>query len=75
MVIDSGGNRTTCWTSNPKSATQTVSEVCPNCNGTSGQWAGCRGTGCSVCAEKLTNYPCYFQNHPNCILNSTCENL
>jgi alpha-tubulin suppressor-like RCC1 family protein len=42
------------------------------CNGTSGQWAGCRGTGCSVCAEKLGDFPNYFKNHPNCVKNTTC---
>jgi len=40
-----------------------------------GTWNGCRGTGCSVCAEKLAGYDCYFQNHPDCILNSTCQGL
>lgn len=44
------------------------------CNGTSGQWAGCRGDGCSVCMEKLANYPLYFQNHPACKRNDTCAN-
>ncbi len=38
-----------------------------------GIWDGCRGTGCSVCAEKLVGYDCYFENHPECILNTTCE--
>lgn len=45
------------------------------CNGTSGGWRGCRGTGCSVCSELVANYPCYFQNHPTCIPNSTCQGL
>jgi hypothetical protein len=45
------------------------------CEGTTGQWPGCRGDGCSVCAEKVANYPCYFQNHPNCISNSACGGL
>ncbi|HEX2163943.1 MAG TPA: M36 family metallopeptidase [Thermoanaerobaculia bacterium] len=43
------------------------------CNGTSGQWQGCRGTGCSVCAEKVSAYPLYFKNHPACIPNTTCN--
>ena len=38
-----------------------------------GIWDGCRGTGCSVCAEKLGGFDCYFDNHPDCILNVTCE--
>ena len=42
------------------------------CNGTSGQWAGCRGNGCAVCAEQLTGFPSYFKNHPNCVKNDTC---
>jgi len=59
----------------------TCNSKCPQpgsadqCNGTSGQWAGCRGTGCHVCAEKVANYPCYFRNHPWCIPNSTCGGL
>jgi len=42
------------------------------CNGTPGQWSGCRGTGCNVCAELVSNAPCYFRNHPNCNSNTTC---
>lgn len=42
------------------------------CNGSPGQWDGCRGTGCSVCAEKVANYPCYFTNHPRCAENNIC---
>jgi hypothetical protein len=42
------------------------------CDGTPGQWSGCRGTGCSVCSEKLSAYPLYFQNHPSCLKNDTC---
>jgi hypothetical protein len=37
-----------------------------------GIWNGCRGNGCSVCQEKLAGYDCYFQNHPDCVLNTTC---
>ncbi|MFP2908633.1 hypothetical protein ACLESD_26995 [Pyxidicoccus sp. 3LFB2] len=43
-----------------------------NCNGTAGQWNGCRGTGCSVCAELVADYPCYFTNHPGCAENNIC---
>jgi hypothetical protein len=51
-----------------------VTPVTPlTCDGTAGQWAGCRGNGCAVCAEELTHYPCYFQNHPGCALNNTCD--
>ena len=42
------------------------------CNGTAGQWDGCRGTGCYVCAELVTNYPKYFEHHPYCVKNGTC---
>lgn len=42
------------------------------CEGVTGMWQGCRGTGCSVCAELVANYPCYFLNHPNCTSNSAC---
>jgi hypothetical protein len=57
----------------------TCNSACPApssadmCNGTSGQWAGCRGNGCAVCAEKLADYPCYFRNHPYCKRNDTCD--
>ncbi|MCP3138923.1 hypothetical protein [Pyxidicoccus xibeiensis] len=42
------------------------------CNGTAGQWNGCRGTGCSVCEELVKDYPCYFTNHPGCAENPIC---
>ncbi|QSQ19830.1 hypothetical protein JY651_31675 [Pyxidicoccus parkwayensis] len=42
------------------------------CDGSAGQWNGCRGTGCSVCAELVADYPCYFTNHPNCAENNIC---
>lgn len=45
------------------------------CEGVAGQWQGCRGTGCSVCSELVANYPCYFQNHPNCQPNDICGGL
>jgi hypothetical protein len=44
----------------------------PMCEGTPGQWAGCRGTGCTVCAETLTGFSRYFTNHPGCAKNDTC---
>jgi len=43
------------------------------CNGTPGQWAGCRGNGCNVCEELVANYPNYFKNHPACQRNFTCS--
>jgi hypothetical protein len=43
------------------------------CDGTPGEWAGCRGNGCAVCAEQVQGYTRYFQNHPRCVLNTTCD--
>jgi hypothetical protein len=43
------------------------------CDGTVGNWKGCRGLGCYVCTELTADYPNYFVNHPFCISNSTCE--
>ena len=45
------------------------------CDGTPGQWAGCRGNGCNVCAELVDEYKCYFKNHPKCSRNTTCGGL
>ena len=47
----------------------------PECNGTSGQWQGCRGNGCFVCSDLLADFPLYLQNHPDCISNDTCDGL
>jgi hypothetical protein len=44
----------------------------PSCDGSPGQWDGCRGSGCWVCAEKLVGYPRYLLNHPACLQNTTC---
>jgi hypothetical protein len=49
-----------------------IGAVAPMCDGTPGNWDGCRGTGCSVCTEKTGSYPFYFTNHPNCASNPTC---
>ncbi len=43
------------------------------CDGTLGNWKGCRGLGCYVCTELTVDYPNYFVNHPFCISNSTCD--
>jgi alpha-tubulin suppressor-like RCC1 family protein len=67
-----GGNFYTCNENCPPPVAADKLPPAGTCNGTSGQWAGCRGTGCSVCAEKLTAYPNYFKNHPNCVKNTTC---
>lgn len=44
----------------------------PACAGTPGQWSGCRGSGCAVCAELLVGFPHYLDNHPACVGNPTC---
>jgi hypothetical protein len=49
-------------------------EGCGTCAGVSGGWVGCRGSGCSACLEKLTEFPLYFAHHPYCLPNSTCNN-
>lgn len=51
----------------------TGSAAAQQCNGTPGQWQGCRGTGCSVCWELVSSYPYYFINHPDCIPNTDCQ--
>jgi hypothetical protein len=73
------GASLTCWPDcpgfgalNDKISSQELHVVC---DGTSGQWNGCRGTGCHVCSELVASYPCYFQNHPKCISNGTCGGL
>ena len=48
------------------------------CNGDSasgspGGWVGCRGNGLAVCSELVAGYPCYWENHPRCARNDTCE--
>ncbi len=58
-----------------KAGSASISVDFPNvgqCDGTQGQWDGCRGTGCWVCSEKLVDFPRYMQNHPNCVKNDTC---
>jgi hypothetical protein len=47
----------------------------PQNNPDTARWDGCRGSGCAVCAEKLstTQYPRYFENHPLCQRNTTCD--
>lgn len=51
--------------------TETAQEI-NSCDGSPGQWPGCRGNGCAVCAELVGNAPCYFLNHPACARNTTC---
>jgi hypothetical protein len=47
---------------------------CAACDGTAGNWDGCRGHGCAVCVELVAEYPNYFVNHPFCVPNPTCDN-
>lgn len=49
-----------------------TARVGDQCNGTPGTWAGCAGNGCFVCAEKMTDYPFYFNHHRHCQKNTTC---
>jgi hypothetical protein len=48
------------------------------CNGASASgspmgWAGCRGNGLAVCTELVEGYACYWENHPQCASNPTCD--
>jgi hypothetical protein len=49
-----------------------INDGCDVCDGTPGQWQGCRGTGCAVCAELVADYALYFSRHPKCARNTTC---
>jgi hypothetical protein len=57
----------------------TCSTNCPaptdadRCDGTPGEWEGCRGNGCAVCQELLVDYPNYAKRHPGCAINSDCQ--
>jgi hypothetical protein len=53
-------------------AASSSTAACDDNSDGDGTWNGCRGTGCSVCTEKVSAYPCYYINHPNCVQNSTC---
>jgi len=63
---DCAGHYWMCSSDCPEPATA------DECNGTSGEWDGCRGTGCSVCIELVSAYPKYFDRHPMCIRNPGC---
>jgi len=45
------------------------------CDGTPGNWRGCRGLGCYVCTELVAGFPQYFSHHPFCLDNSTCQGV
>jgi hypothetical protein len=58
--------------------TAACSASCPaptakdRCDGSRGNWSGCRGNGCAVCTELVAAYPKYFTNHPLCSKNAAC---
>lgn len=62
-----GGQYFTCNANCPAPTTN------DQCNGTPGEWSGCRGNGCHVCEELVADYPHYFINHPACTRNFTCD--
>src|SRR5688572_2098697 len=66
------GQFSTCNANCPAPTDADREPAAGQCAGTTGQWLGCRGNGCSVCGEKLTAYPYYFPNHPRCLRNDTC---
>jgi hypothetical protein len=45
------------------------------CEGSVGQWDGCRGNGCTACTDALIGFPKYFENHPRCLANPGCDGL
>ena len=64
--LSCNGSFTTCNANCPAPSEADKAPAAAVCQGTTGQWAGCRGTGCSVCQDKLTAYPYYFLHHPRC---------
>lgn len=78
---DSGNNNSMSCASVCPDATQAISggdntqfsvTQARRCDGTPGTWSGCRGSGCWVCSELLSNYPHYFDHPPSCVRNDTC---
>jgi hypothetical protein len=53
------------------------SPLCPPViqDGAPDGWDGCRGYGVWVCVELLDGFPRYFENHPACSPNTTCQGL
>ncbi len=43
------------------------------CGPTAGNWSGCGENGCAVCPSALTEFPCYFDNHPDCQPANSCS--
>jgi hypothetical protein len=70
VYTSSNHNTLSCNAWEPYAGTPTRSPV--SCDGTPGQWEGCRGSGCAACTELLTAYPKYFKNNPYCSPNNTC---
>lgn len=53
-----------------------VSRVPQRCTDFGGQWSGCRGSTCTVCAEKIpSRFINYFKNHPNCTRSTACAGV
>jgi len=50
-----------------------LSQPAPVCGPTSGSWAGCGEHGCAVCPSVLVDFPCYFDNHPDCRSADMCS--
>jgi hypothetical protein len=36
-------------------------------------WSGCYNGGCAVCRDSVAGYPYYFDWHPCCIVNTSCN--
>lgn len=36
-------------------------------------WSGCYSGGCAVCTKSVADYPYYFDWHPCCLANDTCN--
>jgi hypothetical protein len=49
--------------------------VADECNGTPGEWAGCRENGCEVCSNLVVDYPYYWSHHPSCAVNENCGSV
>lgn len=71
--------RCQAWPCDHNPVHDSCSSDCPppggrdQCDGTPGNWKGCRGLGCYVCSVLVRDYPKYFQNHPVCSANPSCQ--
>lgn len=62
-----------CSASCPEPTDADKAPLAGTCDGSVGQWDGCRGNGCLACTDALVNYPKYFANNPRCVPNPNCE--